>query len=129
MKSLAINIHLSLTSLHLCHLVESRIIPFKDWAHNAHSVPFEQSKNAHSVPNPGVLVSSSYSSLGSHSVFPPRFVVPIPSAFPEFSDSSCKTRYYNMCHPASSRTSCELGILGKQEKMMIVQLLEDDRSE
>ena len=25
------------------------LIPYTDWAHNAHSVPFEQSKNAHSV--------------------------------------------------------------------------------
>ena len=24
---------------------------YTDWAYNAHSVPFEQSKNAHSVPS------------------------------------------------------------------------------
>ena len=34
------------------------IIPYTDWAYNAHSVPFEQSKNAHSVPSlSGVVVS------------------------------------------------------------------------
>ena len=27
------------------------LIPYTDWAHKAHSVPFEQSKNAHSVPS------------------------------------------------------------------------------
>ena len=27
------------------------LIPFTDWAHNAHSVPFEQSKNAQYVPS------------------------------------------------------------------------------
>ena len=33
-----------------------RLIPYTDWPHNAHSVPFEQSNNAHSVPNlSGVL--------------------------------------------------------------------------
>ena len=32
------------------------LIPYTDWAHNAHSVPFEQSKTAHSVPSlSGVL--------------------------------------------------------------------------
>ena len=29
---------------------ECCLIPYTDQAHNAHSVPFEQSKNAHSVP-------------------------------------------------------------------------------
>ena len=33
------------------------LIPFTDWAHNAHSVPFEQSKNAYFVPSlSGVLM-------------------------------------------------------------------------
>ena len=30
---------------------KSRLIPFTDWAYNAHSVPFEQSKSAHYVPS------------------------------------------------------------------------------
>ena len=33
-----------------------RLIPYIDWAHNTHSVSFEQSKNAHSQPSlSGVL--------------------------------------------------------------------------
>ena len=32
-------------------LVICRLILFTDWAHKAHSVPFEQSKNAHYAPS------------------------------------------------------------------------------
>ena len=32
-----------------------RLIPYTDWARNEHSVPFEQSKNAHSVPSLSVV--------------------------------------------------------------------------
>ena len=35
----------------LCECYHTFLIPFTDWAHNAHSVPFGQSKNAHSVPS------------------------------------------------------------------------------
>ena len=38
------------------HLNIKSLIHFTDWAHNAHSVPFEQSNNAHSMPSlSGVL--------------------------------------------------------------------------
>ena len=44
---------LSNSGLDLSQLVFNVIllIPFTDWAHNARSAPFKQSKNAHSVPS------------------------------------------------------------------------------
>ena len=40
----------------LSRMLFSILIPYTDWAHNAHSVPFDQSKNTHSVPSlSGVL--------------------------------------------------------------------------
>ena len=35
--------------VYVCHKV--KLIPFTDWAYNAHSAPFEQSNSAHYVPS------------------------------------------------------------------------------
>ena len=40
------------------------LITYTDWAHNAHSVPFELSKNAHSVPSLSGVLDHKKSHIG-----------------------------------------------------------------